>query len=344
MDKIIDLRSDTVTKPSAEMRRVMAEAEVGDDVFGDDPIMNKLQEKVADMLVKEAALFTPSGTMANTIAILAHTQPGDEVIVERESHTFNYEVAGAAVMGGVQLNTILGERGILNPDQIAREIREPNVHIPQTKLICLENTHNRGGGTIYPLKKIQTIHQLAKENNLKMHLDGARLFNACVATGISAKEYAQYFDSLMFCFSKGLGAPVGSILAGSKAFIQRAHRVRKMLGGGMRQVGILAAAALYVLENNVERLTEDHEHAKMLAKELAKITGFHVNPEHVETNIVVFDVSESGFSVVEVLSKLKAKGILMVPFGHTLARAVTHLDVSREDIETTIQVVHELFG
>jgi threonine aldolase len=344
MDKIIDLRSDTVTKPSAEMRRVMAEAEVGDDVFGDDPIMNKLQEKVADMLVKEAALFTPSGTMANTIAILAHTQPGDEVIVERESHTFNYEVAGAAVMGGVQLNTILGERGILNPDQIAREIREPNVHIPQTKLICLENTHNRGGGTIYPLKKIQTIHQLAKENNLKMHLDGARLFNACVATGISAKEYAQYFDSLMFCFSKGLGAPVGSILAGSKAFIQRAHRVRKMLGGGMRQVGILAAAALYVLENNVERLTEDHEHAKMLAKELAKITGFHVNPEHVETNIVVFDVSESGFSVVEVLGKLKAKGILMVPFGHTLARAVTHLDVSREDIETTIQVVHELFG
>jgi threonine aldolase len=344
MDKIIDLRSDTVTKPSAEMRRVMAEAEVGDDVFGDDPIMNKLQEKVADMLVKEAALFTPSGTMANTIAILAHTQPGDEVIVERESHTFNYEVAGAAVMGGVQLNTILGERGILNPDQIAREIREPNVHIPQTKLICLENTHNRGGGTIYPLKKIQTIHQLAKENNLKMHLDGARLFNACVVTGISAKEYAQYFDSLMFCFSKGLGAPVGSILAGSKAFIQRAHRVRKMLGGGMRQVGILAAAALYVLENNVERLTEDHEHAKMLAKELAKITGFHVNPEHVETNIVVFDVSESGFSVVEVLGKLKAKGILMVPFGHTLARAVTHLDVSREDIETTIQVVHELFG
>ena len=344
MDKIIDLRSDTVTKPSAEMRRVMAEAEVGDDVFGDDPIMNKLQEKVADMLVKEAALFTPSGTMANTIAILAHTQPGDEVIVERESHTFNYEVAGAAVMGGVQLNTILGERGILNPDQIAREIREPNVHIPQTKLICLENTHNRGGGTIYPLKKIQTIHQLAKENNLKMHLDGARLFNACVVTGISAKEYAQYFDSLMFSFSKGLGAPVGSILAGSKAFIQRAHRVRKMLGGGMRQVGILAAAALYVLENNVERLTEDHEHAKMLAKELAKITGFHVNPEHVETNIVVFDVSESGFSVVEVLGKLKAKGILMVPFGHTLARAVTHLDVSREDIETTIQVVHELFG
>jgi threonine aldolase len=343
MNKLIDLRSDTVTKPSAEMRRVMAEAEVGDDVFGDDPTVNKLQEKVSDMLGKEAALFVPSGTMANTIAILAHTQPGDEVIVERESHTFNYEVAGAAVMGGVQLNTVLGERGILEPDQIAREIRELNVHIPQTKLICLENTHNRGGGTIYTLEKIQAIHQLAQENNLKMHLDGARLFNACVATGISPMEYAQNFDSLMFCFSKGLGAPIGSILTGSKAFIQRAHRIRKMLGGGMRQVGILAAAALYALENNVERLAKDHEHAIILAKELAKIKGFQINPEHVETNILVFDVSESGSSVEEVLGKLKAKGILMVPFGHTLARAVTHLDVSREDIEKTIRVIRKVF-
>ncbi len=343
MDKIIDLRSDTVTKPSDQMRRVMAEAEVGDDVFGDDPTVNKLQEKVAAMLGKEAALFTPSGSMANTIAILAHTQPGDEVIVERESHTFNYEVAGAAVMGGVQLNTILGERGILEPGQIAREIREPNVHIPQTKLICLENTHNRGSGSIYPLEKIQAIHQLAQKNNLKMHLDGARLFNACVASGINPEDYAQYFDTIMFCFSKGLGAPVGSILAGSKAFIDRAHRVRKMLGGGMRQVGILAAAALYALENNVERLADDHKNAQMLATGLAKIKGFQINPEHVETNILVFDVSESGFSVTDVLNKLKAKGVLMVPFGHTLARAVTHLDVSREDIETAIRVVHELF-
>jgi threonine aldolase len=343
MNKIIDLRSDTVTKPSAEMRRVMADAEVGDDVFGDDPTVNKLQEKVADMLGKEAALFVPSGTMANTIAILAHTQSGDEVIVERESHTFNYEVAGAAVMGGVQLNTIMGNRGILEPDQVAKEIREPNVHIPQTKLICLENTHNRGGGTIYPLEKIQAIRQLTQKHSLKMHLDGARLFNACVATGISPKQYAQNFDSLMFCFSKGLGAPVGSILAGSRAFIQRAHRNRKMLGGGMRQVGILAAAALHALKNNVERLAKDHEYAKMLANGLAKIKGFQINPEHVETNILVFDVSESGFSVAEVLDKLKSKGILMVSFGHTLARAVTHLDVSREDIETTIRVVRETF-
>jgi threonine aldolase len=241
MNKIIDLRSDTVTKPSPEMRRAMAEAEVGDDVFGDDPTVNKLQEKVAAMLGKEAALFVPSGTMANTVAILAHTQPGDEVIVERESHTFNHEVAGAAVMGGVQLNTLVGDRGILTADQIAKEIREPNVHIPQTRLICLENTHNRGGGSIYPLEKIRAIWQLAQNYKLRMHLDGARLFNACVATGFNPRDYAQYFDSLMFCFSKGLGAPIGSILAGSKLFIQRAHRIRKMLGGGMRQVGILAA-------------------------------------------------------------------------------------------------------
>ncbi len=343
MNKIIDLRSDTVTKPSPEMRRAMAEAEVGDDVFGDDPTVNKLQEKVAAMLGKEAALFMTSGTMANTTAILAHTQPGDEVIVERESHTFNYEVAGATVMGGVQLNTVLGDRGILDSEQIAREIREPNVHVPQTKLICLENTHNRGGGAIYPLEKIQAIHQLAKQNNLKMHLDGARLFNACVATGLNPKDYAQYFDSLMFCFSKGLGAPVGSILTGSELFIQRAHRIRKMLGGGMRQVGILAAAALYALENNVPRLADDHQNAKMLATELANIKGFQINPDHVETNILVFDVSKSKLSVAEVLGKLKAKGILMVSFGHTLVRAVTHLDVSREDIETTIRIIHELF-
>ncbi|MDZ7331068.1 MAG: low-specificity L-threonine aldolase [candidate division KSB1 bacterium] len=343
MNKIVDLRSDTVTRPSPEMRRAMAEAEVGDDVFGDDPTVNLLQTKVAELLGKEAALFTPSGTMANTIAILAHTQPGDEVIVERESHTFNYEVAGAAVIGGVQINTILGERGIITADQIAREIREPNVHVPPTRLICLENTHNRGGGSIYPIDKIQAIHALAQQHGLKMHLDGARLFNACVATGLHPKDYAKYFDSVMFCFSKGLGAPVGSILAGSKPFIQRAHRIRKMLGGGMRQVGILAAAALYALEHNVQRLAEDHRHAKMLATALAQIKGFRLDPDQVETNIVIFDVAHSGRSVAEVLNRLKSKGILMVPFGPSLVRAVTHLDVSREDIDFTIQTLHELF-
>ncbi|MCU0645922.1 MAG: low-specificity L-threonine aldolase [bacterium] len=344
MKQVIDLRSDTVTKPSLAMRQAMAEAEVGDDVFGDDPTVNKLQEKVALMLGKEAALFVPSGTMANTIAILSHTQLGDEVIVERESHTFCYEVAAASVFGGVQLNTIVGNSGILDADQIAKEIREVNVHMPPTRLICLENTHNRGGGKVYPIQKIQAIHELANQRGLKIHLDGARLFNASVASGISPSDYAKYFDSVMFCFSKGLGAPVGSIVVGSKVFIERAHRFRKMLGGGMRQVGILAAAALYALEHNVSKLAQDHENAKLLANELATLKGFQIDPEQVETNIVVFDISKSGYSGAQVVEKLKQRGVLMIPFGATLVRAVTHLDVSREEMRRAIQIIHELFG
>jgi threonine aldolase len=344
MSKPIDLRSDTVTKPSPAMRRAMAEAEVGDDVFGDDPTVNRLQEKVAALLGKEAALFTPSGTMANLISILAHTHPGDEVIVERESHTFNYEVAGAAVIGGIQLHPILGQRGILDPDRITQNIRHHDVHVPPTRLICLENTHNRGGGTIYPLPVIQAIHQIARQHQLRLHLDGARLFNACVATGISPQEYARYFDSVMFCFSKGLGAPIGSIVAGDKEFIQRAHRFRKMLGGGMRQVGILAAAALFALEHNVNRLAEDHLHAKMLASGLATVKGFRIDPNLVETNIVIFDVADSGHSATEVIARFADHGVLLVPFGPTLVRAVTHLDVARSDIERTIDLAVELFG
>ena len=299
MNHFIDLRSDTVTKPSTQMRQAMANAEVGDDVFGDDPTVNLLQEKVADMLGKETSLFVPSGTMANLIAILTHTNPGDEVIMEKESHTFNYELGGAAALAGVQINPLIGDRGILEKEQIEHAIRMPDVHIPQTKLVCLENTHNRGSGAIYPLEKIWLISELAKDKGLKMHLDGARLFNASVASGIEVSEYAKYFDSLMFCFSKGLGAPVGSILAGTKEFIEKAHRYRKMLGGGMRQIGILAAAALYALEHNIDRLAEDHRHAKMLANALAKIKGFQINPDHVETNIVIFDVSNSGLTVDE---------------------------------------------
>lgn len=344
MSKIIDLRSDTVTQPSPEMRRAMAEAEVGDDVFGDDPTLNRLQEQVAALLGKEAALFTPSGTMANIISILAQTQPGDEVIVERESHTFNYEVAGAAVIGGIQLNPIPGQRGILNPDQIAANIRHRDVHVPPTRLICLENTHNRGGGSIYPLPVIQAIHRLAQQHQLTMHLDGARLFNACVATGLQPLDYARCFDSVMFCFSKGLGAPIGSIVAGNKEFIERAHRFRKMLGGGMRQLGILAAAALFALEHNIERLAEDHEHAKMLAMGLAHVAGFHIDPDHVETNIVIFDVARTGRTAAEVIRKFADHGIWLVPFGPTLVRAVTHLNVARADIERTIRVANELFG
>jgi len=343
MNHFIDLRSDTVTKPSKQMRQVMAKAEVGDDVFGDDPTVNLLQWKVAEMLGKETSLFVPSGTMANLVSILTHTQPGDEVIMEKESHTFNYEVGGAAALAGIQINPLIGNRGILEKEQIEQAIRMPNVHIPQTKLICLENTHNRGSGAIYPIKKIRSINELSRASGIKMHLDGARLFNACVATGIDTREYAQYFDSLMFCFSKGLGAPVGSIIAGKKEFIEKAHRYRKMLGGGMRQIGILAAAALYALEHNIDRLAEDHQHAKMLANALSKIKGFQIDPEHVETNIVVFDVSNSGLTVDEVIEKMKEKGVLLISFGATLVRAVTSLQVTREDIEKATQIFQELF-
>jgi threonine aldolase len=341
--KIIDLRSDTVTKPSPEMRRAMAEAEVGDDVFGDDPTVNKLQQHVAELLGKEAALFCSSGSMANTLAILAHTQRGDEVIVEKESHTFNYEVAAAAALAGVQLHPLAGELGVLEVSLIERAIRPENIHNPPTRLICLENTHNRGGGKIYPLDRILATSQLARKHNLKMHLDGARLFNACIATGIKPNEYAHYFDSVAFCFSKGLGAPVGSILTGKKDFINIARRYRKMLGGGMRQVGILAAAALYALEYNVERLAEDHENARLLASGISEIQGFTIDLKSVETNIIIFDVSQSNYSVTSILSTLKQHGILMISFGKTLIRAVTHLDVSKADIVQTLELMKKLF-
>ena len=342
---IIDLRSDTVTKPSPEMRQAMYDAEVGDDVLGDDPTMNLLQETVAEMFGKESALFVASGTMANLIAMMSHTQHGEEVIVERESHTFNYEAAGPAALAGVQLHPITGENGILKASQIQGAIRPgADSHVPPTRLICLENTHNRGGGKIYPIEKIQAIHTLAERHSLKMHLDGARLFNACVATGLNPKEYANLFDSLMFCFSKGLGAPVGSILVGSKNFIQTAHRYRKMLGGGMRQVGILAAAADYSLKHNIERLADDHKHAQLLAQSLAKIDKFTIEPESVETNIVIFDVTKSGLTAENIVARLAQKGVLMLPFGKYLVRAITHLNVTEQQINAAIRILRNLYS
>jgi len=343
--KFVDLRSDTVTKPSPEMRQAMAKAAVGDDVWGDDPTVNLLQEKVAAMFRKEAALYVPSGTMGNIVSILAHTQRGDEVIVEKESHTFNYECAGPATLAGVQLFPTTGTNEILTLEQVISATRPvKDVHVPDTQLICLENTHNRGGGKIYPLEEIAGIHGFAQKKGLKMHLDGARLFNACVATGLEPHVYAQYFDSLTFCFSKGLGAPIGSIVIGSADFIHRAHGYRKMLGGGMRQVGILAAAARYALEHNVQRLEIDHEHAKMIAQTIDSIPQFEIDLETVDTNIVIFDVTRTGQTAIQVVSSLHELGILMVPFGEYLVRAVTHLDVNREQIIWTNQKLVEIFG
>lgn len=341
--KIIDLRSDTVTKPTIQMRRFMAEAEVGDDVFGEDPTVNALQEKVAKILGKEAAIFVPSGTMANQLAIKAHTEPGDEVIIEETSHPFNFEGGAGAALSGIQFFCLKGIRGILDPSQIEEAIRPDDHHFPVTKLICLENTHNRGGGSIYPIEKMEEIYRIAKSRGLSVHLDGARLWNASVATGIKPHEYARWADSVSVCLSKGLGAPIGSLVAGSKSFIHRVHRFRKMFGGGMRQVGIIAAAGIYALDHHIERLKEDHDNAKRLAIGLSKIKGILIDPEEVETNIVIFKLSVKGTTSYEISDLMKKEGILIHPISKNQIRLVTHLDVSSEDIDRSLYVFKKVF-
>lgn len=339
MPELVDLRSDTVTKPSPGMRKAMAEAEVGDDVYHEDPTVNRLEELVAALYGQEAALYVASGTMANQLAIRAQTHHGDEIIMERASHPFNSEAGALAALAGVQVNLIDGDHGIMEVEQIKAVVRSPNVHHAPTALICLENTHNRGGGSVWPLEKIRAIRDMARAVNVPMHLDGARLLNACVATGLSAKDYAQYFDSCTLCLSKGLGAPVGSLVIGPKDFIAQTHRFRKQFGGGMRQAGILAAAGVYALEHNIERLAEDHLHAKRLAKGIAEIDGLEIDVNAVETNILFFHVCKGGLSVPQLLDRLKAEGVLMGGTGPHTIRAVTHLDVSKEGIERAIDVL-----
>jgi len=344
MKNFIDLRSDTVTRPTSAMRKAMSEAEVGDDVFGEDPTVNSLQEKVANLLGKEAALFVPSGTMANQLSIKSHTQPGDEVIIEASSHPYNFEGGAGAALSGVQFQCLKGVRGILDASQIEEAIRPADHHFPVTKLICLENTHNRGGGSIYPLEKMAEIYRLTKSKGLLLHLDGARLWNASVATGIKPREYAQWADSVSVCLSKGLGAPIGSLVAGSKPFIDRVHRFRKMFGGGMRQVGIIAAAGIYALNHHLERLKEDHHNAKRLAVGLKEFKGVSIDPKHVETNIVIFDVTNTGMTVAQVAEAMKKEGVLIHAFGKTQIRLVTHLDVSSEDIEIALKAFKKVLG
>ena len=341
---IIDLRSDTFTKPSPGMREAIASAEVGDDVFGEDPTVNHLQDKVASMFGKEAALFVASGTMGNEVAISAHTQPGDEVILETNSHIFNYEAAGPALLSGVQLRPLPGKKGVITAEQIKKAVRSRDIHHPNTSLICLENTHNMAGGTIYPIEEIQRIRELADTYGLKMHLDGARLWNASVATGISLKEYGSYFDSVSVCFSKGLGAPVGSMLIGSNEYINTARRYRKIYGGGMRQVGILAAAALYALENNLNRLIDDHKNAYKLAEGINSLPGIYIDMDTVQTNIVIMEVDERKYTAGQVVNALEEKNVLLLTIDSTHLRAVTHLDVSREGINRAIEAFEEIFG
>ena len=342
MKDFIDLRSDTVTKPTPAMRKAMAEAEVGDDVFGEDPTVNALQEKVADILGKEASIFVPSGTMANQLAIKSHTQPGDEVIIEATAHTYNFEGGASAALSGIQFYCLRGSRGILEASQIEEAIRPDDHHFPVTRLICLENTHNRGGGSIYPIENISQISRFAKSKGLLLHLDGARLWNASVASGIKPREYARWADSVSVCLSKGLGAPIGSLVAGTKTFIDRVHRFRKMFGGGMRQAGIIAAAGIYALDHHIDRLKEDHQHAKRLALGLKEIKGVSIEPEEVETNILIFDVAETKMTPTQIRDEMKKEGILIHAVGKTQIRLVTHLDVSKEDIEAALKAFRKV--
>jgi len=337
-DQLVDLRSDTVTKPTPEMRRAMAEAEVGDDVFGEDPTVNRLEAVAAERLGKEAGLFVLSGTMGNQVSLMAHTQRGDEIILDEGSHIFNYEVAALAVLSGLQPRTLRGRHGILDPEEVRQAIRPPNIHYPKDTLICVENTHNRGGGTVYPLETLRKIRRIATENGLAVHMDGARMFNASVATGTPVRELAAQADSVTFCLSKGLGAPVGSVVVGTRGLIDRARRARKMLGGGTRQAGILAAAGLVALETMVDRLREDHENARVLAEGLAALPGITIDLSRVQTNIVIFSVRRKDLDAPGLILKLAEQGIKAFSISQDSIRMVTHKDVDRAGILKTLEV------
>ncbi len=339
--EIVDLRSDTVTKPTSEMRDAMFRAEVGDDVYGEDPTVIELEKLGARMTGKAAGLFVASGTMGNQVAVMAHTQRGDEVICEAESHIYYYEVAGMAVLSGVQARTLPSVKGILSAETIEAAIRPQDVHQPRSALICLENTHNRAGGTCYPLDTLASIRKLADRRKIPVHIDGARLFNAAVAQGVKVDKIAQYADSVQFCLSKGLAAPVGSLLVGSEEFIVKARRYRKMLGGGMRQAGVIAAAGIVGLQSMVERLAEDHANAKLLAEALAT-AGFAVDLSTVQTNIVIFDVSRTGLKAAEFVTKLRKAGVLAGAFGEYRIRMVTHHGITASEIGKVVDVLHRL--
>lgn len=340
---MIDLRSDTVTKPTPEMRRAMYEAEVGDDVYGEDPTVNRLEELAADILGKEEALFVTSGTQGNQIAVLVHTRPSDEIILEENSHLFYYEGGAVAGLAGVQTRTVLGTRGAMPVEAIRGAIRGKDIHLPKTALICLENTHNRAGGAVLPLRYMEEVHKLGKEKNIPIHLDGARVWNAASALGVATKEITQYVDTVQVCLSKGLSAPMGSILAGSASFIEEARLWRKRLGGGMRQAGLMAAPGIVALTEMISRLEEDHQRAKTLALELEQINGFAVRAEHVETNIVLVDTKASGLTAEEVLGVLQHQyGILANSFGPYTVRLMTHREVTDEQITATIRAFQHI--
>jgi threonine aldolase len=338
---MIDLRSDTVTKPTPEMRRAMMEAEVGDDVYAEDPTVNRLERRAAEITGKEAALFVPTGTMGNTIAVKLLTEPGQEVICDSRSHVLDYELAMAGWFSGCLLRTVPTEDGILSWDQVRRLIKPVNTFTAPTGLIEIENTHNMAGGTIYPMKTVREICDGAHERGLKVHMDGARVFNASAALGVPVSDIVAPADTVMFCLSKGLGAPVGSMLAGPAGLITKGRMHRKALGGGMRQVGVLAAAGLIALEEMPKRLSNDHCNAKFLAEALARIPGIQIAPEKVATNIVVFDISGTGIAGAEISARLKQRGVLLNAINERQMRAVTHYDVDRDACASALQAVAE---
>jgi threonine aldolase len=339
----VDLRSDTVTRPTPAMRRAIMDAEVGDDVFGDDPTVQALERRVAELTGKEAALYVTSGTMGNQLAIKCHTEPGDEVLLEPESHIFLYEQGGLGANSGCLAHLVSGERGLITPAQVAAAVRDPaDDHVARVRLLCVENTHNRQGGVIVPLDRLQAVAAVARAHGVAVHLDGARLWNASVASGIPLRDWAATADSVMMCFSKGLGAPVGSILAGPADFVRRAHRVRKRWGGGMRQVGILAAACLHALDHHLERLAVDHRRAKTLAAGFARAPGVQVIEP--ETNIVIVTLEHPALEPAEVLRALEARGVRMVSFGARRLRAITHLDVDDAGVAWAVTAFGEVAG
>ena len=337
---LIDYRSDTVTKPTSEMLQAMMSARIGDDVFGEDPSINELENLVSNMFGMEAALFCPSGTMTNQIAVKCHTQPGDEVICDESAHVYQYEGGGIAFNSGASVKLLKGDRGRINAGQVTASINPDDNHRAHTSLVCLENTSNRGGGSCYDFAEIKQIARACKQNNLRLHLDGARLFNALVEKKETPKQYGETFDSISICLSKSLGCPVGSLLIGKKDFIKKARRVRKAFGGGMRQAGFLAAAGIYALQNHIERLEEDHRHAKQIADALQK-KNFVKMILPVETNIIIFELTNS-ITAPALVEKMKEKDMLGYAISANRVRLVLHLDINKEMVEETIEIVNKL--
>jgi len=339
---MIDLRSDTVTQPTPEMRAAIAGAEVGDDMIGIDPSVQRLQQLTAEILGKEAALFMPSGSMSNQIAVRIHCRPGDEFLCEAGCHIYNYEQAAFAQLSGVVAQTVQGEFGVLQLEQLQGLIRPDSDNMVRTRLVCLENTHNRGAGRIQPYETVEAICNWAHENGLKTHLDGARLFNAVVATGISAADWAKHFDTVSVCFSKGLGAPVGSALAGPQEMMVEARRHRKLFGGGMRQAGILAAAATYALEHNLERLEVDHQNAQIIAEGIQNTNGLSLSPTKVDTNLIIFEVASELGTTAEFAAALKAAGVWVIALSASQIRAVTHMHITSDDAMHAVEIIQQV--